>query len=130
MELITKPSINTEEFMNTNYTKPNKYIFKEQSPRADINNERTVALSPFGDIQELDKQVKLMMEESQNLISSGKQRAKTCKVCGKEGHGIAIRDHIESNHLEGISIPCNICERTFRSRYSLRKHKCTNEHLI
>ena len=84
-----------------------------------------VAIPSFvsGDLQELDKKVKSMMETSQNLIPSGKERAKTCKVCGKEGHGIAIRDHIESKHLEGLSLPCNNCEKTFRFRYLLRTHK-------
>ena len=67
-----------------------------------------------------------MMEKSQNLIASGKERAKICKACGKEGAGIAIRDHIEANHLEGVSLPCNVCEKTFRSRQRLRLHKCTN----
>ena len=31
---------------------------------------------------------------------------KICKMCGKEGVGIAIRDHIEANHLDGIALPC------------------------
>ena len=37
-----------------------------------------------------------------------------CQSCGKEGTRPHIKNHIEANHLEGISIPCNICERTFR----------------
>ena len=67
------------------------------------------------------------MGESLNNISNGKQRARTCKMCGKEGHGMNIRDHIEVNHLDGISLPCIICERTFRSRNSLRKHACKSK---
>ena len=88
--------------------------------------ERRIAIPNFvsGDLQELDIQVKSMMEKSQNLIASGKERAKICKVCGKEGAGIAIRDHIEANHLEGVSLPCNVCGNKFRSRIILRRHKC------
>ena len=69
-----------------------------------------------------------MMENSQNMIASGNRliRAKICKVCEKEGENKAIRDHIEAHHLEGISLPCNACEKTFRSRISLRLHKCKN----
>ena len=52
------------------------------------------------------------------------KRAYIFKVCGKEGAGIAIRDHIEANHLEGVSLPCNICGKEFRSRMTLRRHKC------
>ena len=79
-----------------------------------------------GVLQDLDEKVKSMMERSQNLIQNGrfKERTKICKVCGKEGQGIAIRDHIEANHLEGVSLPCNVCGKEFRSRMILRKHKC------
>ena len=76
-------------------------------------------------LQELDAQVKSMMEKGKNISSDGRNRTKICKMCGKEGQGINIRDHIEANHLEGISLPCNLCEKTFRSRHSLRQHKCT-----
>ena len=61
-----------------------------------------------------------MMEKSQNKHANGKQAAHVCKVCGKEGMGSAIKDHIEANHIEGIVIPCNLCEKTFRSRNALR----------
>ena len=63
---------------------------------------------------------------SQNVTSYGKgtmRKANVCKVCGKEGQIVAIRDHIEANHLEGVAIPCNFCEKTFRSRHSLRNHR-------
>ena len=76
-----------------------------------------------GDLQALDEKVKLMMEKSQNLIPSGKKRADICKVCGKEGEGIAIRDHIELKHLAGVSLPCNTCGNTFKTRRQLRMHK-------
>ena len=69
-----------------------------------------------GDQEDLDKKVKSMMQISQNLRPNGLQRAFLCKVCGKEGHGSTIKNHIEANHLEGIVIPCNHCNKTFRSR--------------
>ena len=94
------------------------------------NSIETAIAIPFtsGVLEDLDDQVKSMMEKSQNLVPSGKRRADTCKVCGKEGETMAIKDHIEAKHLEGICIPCNACEKTFRSRYSLRMHraKCQN----
>ena len=72
-----------------------------------------------------------MMERGQKMIPAGKQangtpkhkRAFVCKVCGKEDRVQDIRDHIESNHVEGISLPCDYCEKAFSSRHSLRTHK-------
>ena len=78
-----------------------------------------------GDLQQLDEKVKSLMEFSENLIPDGKgERRKICKVCGKEGQSMAIRDHIEAHHIEGISLPCKICGKEYRSRLTLRKHTC------
>ena len=89
-------------------------------------DEEKVALPNFsgGDLQRLDEKVKLMMEASQNLIGKTGERAKICKVCGKKGQSMAIRDHLEGHHLDGVSLPCDVCGREFRSRSNLRKHKC------
>ena len=95
------------------------------------SNEGTLALqsktivSADHDMHELDQQVKSMMHKSQHRIQSGRQMttAAICNVCGKEGHPRNISDHIEANHLEGVSIPCNLCQKTFRSRQHLRRHK-------
>ena len=65
------------------------------------------------------------MEGSDKTYMNGARRAfyKICKVCGKEGTGNNIKGHIERNHLEGVSMPCNICDKTFVSRNSLKQHK-------
>ena len=99
---------------------------------ADTN--RTVAIIPGADypidIVELDEKVKSMMEKSQNKIANGQNgkwtSAHKCKVCGKEGLGRNIKDHIEANHLDGVAIPCNFCDKTFRSRNALRQHSKQN----
>jgi len=72
------------------------------------------------DAQELDSKVKSMMTKSQNIVHG--RKADICTVCGKEGKGKDIMDHIEVNHLEGVSLPCNYCGKTFRSRKTLRYH--------
>ena len=74
-----------------------------------------------------------MMEKGSNLVTCGKDKngketlrtAFVCKVCLKEGQMVNIRNHIEANHLEGVSVPCNNCEKTFRSRNALAVHTYT-----
>ena len=116
-----RSSLNNEQFETNLEPK-----ITRQSPNEQMNHERRIAISNFvsGDLQELDEKVKSMMEKSQNMAPNGRERAKICKICGKEGYGIAIRDHIEANHLEGVSLPCNGCGKDFRSRNNLRRHTC------
>ena len=104
--------------LNTNLEDRSQVVSIDIEQR--ISNPSFVSL----DFKELDEKVKSMMEKSQNRIKSGLQFANICKVCGKEGEGIAIRDHIEANHLEGVSLPCNVCGKVFRSRAMLGKHNC------
>ena len=101
---------------------------KESTEFEPVGNNALVILPTrtyfSGDLQQLDETVKSMMETSLNLVSNGKTqtRGKICKVCGKEGHETDIKRHIEANHLEGVSIPCNHCDKIFRSRDALRCH--------
>ena len=78
--------------------------------------------------QELDEIVKAMMGTSENVIKVGNQqrRSKICKECGKEGDATDIKRHIETNHLEGVSVPCNFCGKIFRSRNALSGHISKN----
>ena len=68
--------------------------------------------------------MKLMMELSKNMVWHGKsqRRATICKACGKEDDRTAIRDHIEAHHIDGVHLLCNSCEKTFRTRASLKQH--------
>ena len=107
----------------------------EQIPDNDpMKSSRTVAVPnhPIPNLQALDEKVKSMMEEGQKMIPAGGKQpngtpiqatSSICKVCGKEGLLTKIRNHIEANHLEGISIPCDYCDKTFSSRNALTTHK-------
>ena len=88
--------------------------------------------NPSGtNLQELDEKVKSLMVRGQKMIPHGKRQNGTiiqatsciCKVCGKEGRDIHIKNHIEANHLEGISIACDNCDIVLSSRSSLANHK-------
>ena len=77
------------------------------------------------DKQELNEKVKSMMKLSENTVPDGpgrSSRAYVCTVCGKQGKRGHIKDHIEVHHIEGVSIPCNYCEKIFRTRDALRHH--------
>ena len=71
----------------------------------------------------LNQQVKSMMISSENADPRSQGRARICKVCGKEGNRTVIMYHIEANHVTGISIPCELCGKSFKSRNSLIAHK-------
>ena len=117
----SRPDINTD-------TKIPEMAFKGQVSsrirQQNLGENRTLAIPGdfSGDLAELENRVKSMMEKSRNKYANGRHLADRCKVCGKEGMGSAIKDHIEAKHLEGIIIPCNLCDKTFRCRNGLRKH--------
>ena len=84
--------------------------------------EGTVALvSQFsGDLQDLNEKSKSMMEKTSEKFQ--RFPLYKCKVCGKKATNGNLKKHIEAKHLEGIVLPCNNCEKTFRCRNSLRSH--------
>ena len=80
-----------------------------------------------GELEELDNKINDMIGRGENLIPKGSAMIKVyvCKACGKEGASTTtLRAHIEAKHIEGISIPCNSCQKAFRSRKALRQHRC------
>ena len=105
------------------HTQTNSWSFHGDKSLAKTYNETKVSNFFSGDLQQLDEQVKSMMEPSSNILPNGR-RTKICKVCRKEGRAQAIIDHIEAHHLEGMSLPCDFCGKEFRSRLTLRRHKC------
>ena len=105
-------------------------IAKTEPSDFDVRTPQTNTLSlPAGttfsvDLKEQEEKVMSMVEKSEKRITVGTQikRAFTCRICGKEGMVTDIKRHIESAHMEGLSIPCNFCEKTCRSRKGLIDH--------
>ena len=77
------------------------------------------------EMEELDKRVRSMMEkgERQQLANGQNRSSHFCKQCGKEGKSSDIIIHIETQHLGGLSLSCEICHKIRPSRDSLRRHK-------
>ena len=122
-----EPSFNSGQSISSKKEHNKEKDKQEISQREERKSDRRLAVA--NDIlkytDDLDARVNSMMEQSQNLVPNGKEqfyKGKSCKVCGKEGSKVNIRDHIEANHLEGVCLPCDMCEKTFRSRNTLRMH--------
>ena len=109
------------EFRNPKFSEP--YQAQKTGTEYDTGVGTVALANTFsGDLQEIENQTNSMMEKISKKIN-GKQLYK-CTLCGKESeHKTNIKNHIEAKHLEGISIPCDLCEKTFRSRNSLANHK-------
>ena len=89
-----------------------------------------VALVNSTDVQQLDEQIKSMMDISEKMTTDGSQKARKCKVCGKEGWRRNIMTHIEANHIiSDVSHPCDICGKVSRSRHGLRLLKKAHNEL-
>ena len=65
-------------------------------------------------IEEIDQTIEKMMEKVDGVWK--------CMTCGRtdkaKGH---MKEHIEI-HIDGLSFPCQFCDKTYRSRLSLRSH--------
>jgi len=116
----------------TQLPQPESYTKKEVvTPNIDIFLDKvetgTVAVTEYSvsaELKDLDDTIKSMMIESENMTSNH-GRARICQMCGKEGTRHNIRDHIEANHITGVSHTCNICGKVVRSRKALSSHKST-----
>ena len=90
----------------------------------DSQKSTMLALPPnfSEDLQQLDDKVQSMLAKTDKMVNG--QRAFVCKVCGKEGKSQNIKRHIEAKHIEeAIFHPCNLCEKTCRSRNALWEHQ-------
>ena len=119
--LVSHNNIEASRTTPDNKQMQNSNVFEDQT-------SKTVAVQNYTseDLDDLDEKVRSMMQKTENRISNGTARADMCKVCGKEGQFNNIKAHIETNHLDGMTFPCNLCEKAPRSRHALKMHKNTN----
>ena len=130
-DIMKEDLANAEPDKTIKDAKKPRNSFPEQYLPTDVPFDQTSTVVAIpdqfdGDLEALDAKVKSMMEKSKNMVPAGKlkqTKAFICKVCGKEGHPAAIKDHIERKHLEGIAIPCTFCDKIFSSRNSMSQHK-------
>ena len=75
------------------------------------------------ELQDLDDQIKSMIIKTDKSAGPGKGFLATCNVCGKQKPLKHMPQHIEANHITGVSHPCDICGKESRSRNALKVHK-------
>ena len=75
------------------------------------HGEKVVSLT---DMTELDEKIQQLMEKR-----DGRHYCKACDYSSAKSTN--TRDHVE-RHIEGLSYPCQFCDKTFRSRNSSRTH--------
>ena len=113
-----------EEFPRNEATKFQHLESNANVGQREINEydppSKTLALT--SDLEELNNQLVSMMVKTSG-VGACRNPLYKCTLCGKEAEKNNLRNHIEANHMEGISLPCNQCEKTFRSRGSLAQHK-------
>ena len=116
---------NEEPSPNMYELSSNMYLPSLYEPNKPISTYKTVlreyeksVLIPLNYIEELDEQISSMMTKLE--VGTGWK----CTLCGKiDRKKDHISDHIESNHIEGVSHPCNKCGKVIKSRCALRQHK-------
>ena len=70
---------------------------------------------------ELDEKITELMSRDERT------KAWVCTMCGKNTRDKTnLSQHIEANHIDGVSHPCNACGKVSRSRHALAKHMYTN----
>ena len=109
-----KEEVNYESYITTTESEK-KATYK---PRRTVKKvEGTISLnSNGGEATDLDEK---LLEH----ISKLPDRTLQCKICGNTAKQMSdIKNHIET-HMEGLSVPCPICGKIFRSRNSMRTHK-------
>ena len=71
---------------------------------------------PMGDFDTAE-----MMDINEKRVSLIEKKDKKwhCKVCGKTIKQIcAIKNHVET-HIDGISVDCSVCGKSYRSKQTL-----------
>ena len=81
----------------------------------DRNHEKAVVLADYTTYEETKKVVDEMILKDGDIW--------VCKTCNKTAkYNTQIRKHVEM-HIVGLSFPCLICGKIFRSRSLLSRHK-------
>ena len=110
----------------------NNFDYRVEKPRRKNNLEKTETKTLMQNISEdnaivtLDEAVDIAEVDAkiEEYVKKNSDGTFSCGRCGKQGvkNKGDIKRHVET-HVGGLSFPCHSCDKTFRSRDSLRVHK-------
>ena len=93
-----------------------KYLFLLE--KLDIFQNESAIVSIDTDVTNMAKVDAKIME----YVVKNQDGSYSCGMCGKNAGKLShIKSHVET-HMEGLSFPCQSCDKTFRSRNSLSIH--------
>ena len=82
-----------------------------------VMTKKTIAM-PFSDLQNIEE----IDKEIDNMIEKLEGSRRRCLPCGRISSNFShAREHAET-HIDGLSFPCQYCNKIFRSRPSFTKH--------
>ena len=118
--VIKKANMMVNEFLSG---KEDKYGFevRNQMKTQEDGKIFSVKSLDFEMINELDYKIDKMMYK----VNDGSWQ---CVIYGRSydsNRKSHLKEHVESNHIhiDGLRFPCKFCDKTFRTRSSLRMHK-------
>ena len=106
------------------FTEPlSKPTFEDQSSKISFDTTVAVRNDKINvELQDLDEQIKSMITRSEVSLPAAQGKMASCNVCGKQAPYKNMQQHIEANHITGVSHACDICGKVSRSRNALSKH--------
>ena len=106
-----------KHFPDADLINDDSMVAVSESAKIETQKEKIISVESlnFESIEELDQKVEEMMERQPD----GKYK---CLTCAKIGRKVHMKEHVEI-HIDGLSFPCQQCDKTFRSRNSLRVHQ-------
>ena len=125
-----RPNVNEEEeqfIQNTSpeFTEDKSNLYVTPKSSRNIFPTNTVSLNTT----EMSAEIDAKLIENLEALEGGHFR---CRICGKDSTGMtgtmksnlkgAMKYHAET-HLEGLSYPCQLCGKEFRSKNSYKIHK-------
>ena len=114
-------SIAEENKVETFVQDPHEYIADKNCVKTPDLKERTMVPLSNDDFDTMEKLDQKVLES----YSRNEDGFYSCHYCSRifknQGH---VKDHVEV-HFEGLLLKCDHCEKTYRSRNSLRVHNTT-----